>query len=408
VSATSPFDLDGQAREALASAVSNFGVAILSNPQMLGNVFRDLLPDSPREVSLLVAAAEANVPAMLQDRISKHMDPDTAARLTASDLVKLRALDSAACLWATSEFARALGYPISDAAISTPIGTSGDDVSAVRGWPSDPSSSAAAEGPSQHGGTMPPATGVGEQDRTRTQGAGGFASDGPPKADGWDQQVQVPPSGGGRRRVLVSAVVVVVLVAGVAVALLVGHHPGKGGALGHTTTTKPPPRTTIGQSTVTTTPPTTNPPSLTPLDQLVPSDDQDPSTCVTNTASSSDAGVVSSLRCADPDLNGTVFAIQYATFGEYESSLANFNNSESFDAADAASECPASSGDQGIQGYSFQNFPAQDGQVVECLIDNSGLTYLWTLPSENAYMVTTQEDFSTINSWWADDFADPD
>jgi hypothetical protein len=401
-----PYDGDGQAREALSTAVNNFGVRILSNPQMLGNVFRDLLPDSPREVSLLVAAAEANVASLLQDRIGKHMDPDTAARLTASDLVQLRALDSVACLWATGEFARALGYPISDAAISTPIGTRSDEVSAVRGWPAEPTS-APPEATPPPGGGMPPPAGTGEQDRTRTQGVGGFASGGPGRTDGWDQPV--PPSGG-RRRLLIPSIAAVVVVAGVAAALLLSHHPAKGG-LGSTTTTRTKSHTTVTsppQTTTTTTPPTSNPPSLTPLGQLVPEDDQDPSTCVTNTATSSDAGVRNSLKCDDPDLNGTVYALQFQTFGAYESSLASLNSSENFNASDAAPECPASSGDQGIQSYSFTNFPAENGQVVECFIDTAGLTYLWTLPSENAYLLTTQEDFSTVNSWWNQQFADPD
>jgi len=403
---SAPYDGDGQAREALSTAVNNFGVRILSNPQMLGNVFRDLLPDSPREVSLLVAAAEANVASLLQDRIGKHMDPDTAARLTASDLVKLRALDSVACLWATGEFARALGYPISDAAISTPIGVQSDELSAVRGWPAEPTSAPPEPAPPPGGG-MPPPGGIGEPDRTRIQGAGGSASGAPGRTDGWDQQV--PPSGG-RRRILIPSIAAVVVVAGVAVALLLGHHGPKGG-LGSTTTTRAKSQTTVTttpQTTVTTTPPTSNPSSLTALGQLVPGDDQDPSTCVTNTATSGDAGVVSSLRCADPDLNGNVYALQFRTFAAYENSLASLNTSENFNASNAAPECPASSGNQGIQSYSFDNFPAQNGQVVECFIDTAGLTYLWTLPSENAYLLTTQEDFSTVNNWWTQQFADPD
>ena len=41
-------DTSGEARDALRYAVENFGPRVLSNPQMLSNVFQDLLPDRKR------------------------------------------------------------------------------------------------------------------------------------------------------------------------------------------------------------------------------------------------------------------------------------------------------------------------------------------------------------------------
>ena len=40
-----PFDEQGEAHEALNSAVASYGPRILQNPQVLRNVVTDLLPD---------------------------------------------------------------------------------------------------------------------------------------------------------------------------------------------------------------------------------------------------------------------------------------------------------------------------------------------------------------------------
>ena len=52
-------DVQGEAREALGTAVASYGQRVLSDPHTLGNLVADLLPDLPRERSLLVTAAEA-------------------------------------------------------------------------------------------------------------------------------------------------------------------------------------------------------------------------------------------------------------------------------------------------------------------------------------------------------------
>jgi hypothetical protein len=87
--------------------------------------------------------------------------------------------------------------------------------------------------------------------------------------------------------------------------------------------------------------------------------------------------------------------------------LANLNSTEKFDPSTVTQPCPAPSANQGQMTYSFTDFPSRTGQVVECFIDTEGLTYLWTLPSENAYFVTTTATFSTVENWWAQQFADP-
>jgi hypothetical protein len=52
-----------EVRDALQTIVSDpqLGVAALSSAQTMSNLLKDLLPDAPRETSVLVAAAEAGL-----------------------------------------------------------------------------------------------------------------------------------------------------------------------------------------------------------------------------------------------------------------------------------------------------------------------------------------------------------
>ena len=106
-------DAQGEAREALGTAVTSYGQRVLSDPHTLGNLVADLLPDLPRERSLLVTAAEAGIAAEMRQHVEgQHIDPDTAVQLVASALSDRRALDPAAGLWVASEYAQALGYQV--------------------------------------------------------------------------------------------------------------------------------------------------------------------------------------------------------------------------------------------------------------------------------------------------------
>src|SRR5437879_7592800 len=77
------WDRSGEASAALLSAVESHGTSVLSNPQMLTNLFKDLLPDSPREAFVLVTAEDGDVAGMLRQRIGQKLDPTAAVRLTA-------------------------------------------------------------------------------------------------------------------------------------------------------------------------------------------------------------------------------------------------------------------------------------------------------------------------------------
>ena len=104
-------DAQGEAREALRTAVASYGQRVLNDPHVLGNLVADLLPDLPRERSLLTAGAEAGIAAEMMRYVhNQHIDPDTAVQLAARTLAERRAIDPAASMWVASEYAQALGF----------------------------------------------------------------------------------------------------------------------------------------------------------------------------------------------------------------------------------------------------------------------------------------------------------
>lgn len=105
------WDADGTVRRALRSIVRDpqFGAAALSQPQIMTNLLKDLLPDSPRESALLVAAAQCGLPDVLQGYLGEGMDLGTASRLTAAWFAKRMPFTRDACSWLVAELAIALG-----------------------------------------------------------------------------------------------------------------------------------------------------------------------------------------------------------------------------------------------------------------------------------------------------------
>src|SRR5215467_2977845 len=100
-----------EARAALNAIVTDpeHGVQVLSSPRTMSNLLKDLLPDAPREKTLLVAAAEAGLADTLREHVSHGMDPSTAIRLTASSFSASSPMTPEACSWVTSEIAAAMG-----------------------------------------------------------------------------------------------------------------------------------------------------------------------------------------------------------------------------------------------------------------------------------------------------------
>ncbi|HEX4834504.1 MAG TPA: hypothetical protein VH478_25815 [Trebonia sp.] len=160
-----PFDAQGEAHEALSTAVSSYGARVLSDPRILGNLVTDLLPDSPRERSLLVTAAEAGVATDLAQHVDQqHLDVDTAISMVARGLSEHRSIDLAASTWVATEYAQALGYQVQQS--STPAGQFSDvpsPTATVRRPASSPPPFGVTPSPPtvQSPGTPPPFGGAG-------------------------------------------------------------------------------------------------------------------------------------------------------------------------------------------------------------------------------------------------------
>jgi hypothetical protein len=105
-----PWDAQGEAHAALRAIVADprYGPPALSNAQTMTNLLKDMLPDAPRESSVLVAASEAGVAGLLQGHVSQGMDVATASRLAAGTFENQTALTPDACNWAVGLLASAL------------------------------------------------------------------------------------------------------------------------------------------------------------------------------------------------------------------------------------------------------------------------------------------------------------
>jgi hypothetical protein len=108
--ASTSWDPKGEAEQALRTIVSDpqYGAAALSSSQTMTNLLKDLLPDAPREASVLIAAADAGVAGSLQTYMSQGMDVGTASRLVAGSFENRTALTPEACHWVVGAMVTAL------------------------------------------------------------------------------------------------------------------------------------------------------------------------------------------------------------------------------------------------------------------------------------------------------------
>lgn len=123
--ASAPWDPHGEALNALRTIAADprYGAEALASAPMMTNLLKDMLPDAPREASVLITAAGAGVPTALQGYLAQGMDVGTATQLAAGTLAERTALTADACAWATSSLATALVPPVPPLA-SGPGGTS--------------------------------------------------------------------------------------------------------------------------------------------------------------------------------------------------------------------------------------------------------------------------------------------
>jgi hypothetical protein len=174
-------DTQGEAREALNSAVADFGQRVLSDARMIRSRMSDLLPDLPRERHLIVTAAEADVAGELAQQVQgRRLDPQTAIQLVSRSLSDRMSIDLPSSTWVTTEYARALGYQVRP---DTPL------------WPTPPAAATVVPGFSPvYAPTQAPAGGAVYGAPPPPAGNGGYAP--PPQGPvvGQAPPVQGPPS----------------------------------------------------------------------------------------------------------------------------------------------------------------------------------------------------------------------
>ena len=387
-------DTQGEAHEALGTAVASYGQRVLSDPHTLGNLVADLLPDLPRERSLLVTGAEAGIAGAMRQHVEEqHIDPDTAVQLVATALSERRAIDPAAGLWVATEYARALGYQVRPSTAAAPPGPAPQRPPG-QFWP-----------PALPPQSWPPA--------------------GQPPGPSWPQpQPQPQPSSGGpgnswsgRKRGLIAAVSAVALLGGYLIAAMVAHtfpfttsRPVAASSPAHPA--QPAPKPT--QRATPTPTGRTLAAGVAPLIQLLPGDIDDPATqCQPDPPpyGFDMPGRVEALVCTDPGLpKGTqVYAYQLDNHADYEATWRSFNKVIGFSGTDAGPNCPPAKGGQGTAPMHAKWFPPRPGQLLECATvrDNNGPpqpVYTWTLPTEDAFLAAVgppNSSFAALDTWFA-------
>ena len=382
-------DTQGEAHEALGTAVASYGQRVLNDPHTLGNLVADLLPDLPRERSLLVTGAEAGIAGEMRQHVEeRHIDPDTAVQLVARALSERRAIDPAAGLWVASEYAQALGYQVRPSSAAAPAGQAPQRPPRQFWQPAPPPQS------------WPPA--------------------GQPPGQSWP-----PPqlsSGGpgtswsGRKRGLIAAVTAVALLGGYLIAATIAgtfpfttSRPVAASSPAHSARPAPKP----------TQPPTPAPTGRTlaagvaPLIQLLPGDIDDPATqCQPDPPpyGFDMPGRVEALLCTDPGLpkGSQVYAYQLDNHADFEATWQSFNKVIGFTGANAGSTCPPAKGGAGTAPMHAKWFPPRPGQLLECVTvrDNNGPpqpVYTWTLPTEDAFFAAVgppNSSFAALHAWF--------
>jgi len=393
----SQLDAQGEAHEALGTAVASYGQRVLSDPHALGNLVADLLPDLPRERSLLVTGAEADIAAEMREHVERHhLDPDTAVQLVASALSERRSISLAAGLWVASEYAQALGYRVRPYPSAVPAGPVPQRPPG-QFWP-PPQQPWTPNGATPQ--SWPPA--------------------GPPPGQSWPPPQ--PSSGGprnswsGRKRALIAGAAAAALIGGYLIAATFAHtfpftksRPAAASAAVHSPRPTPKP-------THPATPAPTGPKlaaGVAPLVQLLPGGIDDPATqCQTNPPpySFDMQGRVAALVCTDPSLpkDSQVYAYQLDSQAHFEATWQSFNKVIGFTGANPGPNCPPAKGGEGTVPMHAPWFPPRSGQVLECLTvrDSNGPpqpVYIWTLPTEDAFLLAVgppNSSFAALNTWF--------
>ena len=447
-------DTQGEAHDALGTAVSSYGQRVLNDPHILGNLVTDLLPDLPRERSLLVTGADAGIAAQMTQHVEEqHIDPDTAVQLVARALSERRAIDQAASMWVVTEYAQALGYrvrPYAEAAQSTQpqVIAAAPSTLTAPSWQPMPTMQAPARKrrARKHRRHRPGSPGRrARQHRRHRPGSPGRRArkhrrhrPGSPGRRARKHRRHRPGSpgrrassrpGSPRRRLsLLPDARRPLGAAGNAAS----SPPGPRRGWSSFSSSSPRSRASRRSASPTPSPqsppvtrrplhpptrPATSPPAtptlaagVTPLTQLLPSDIGDPTTqcsAIKKTDWSS-PGIVTALSCDDKYLpNGYVNGYQMNNRADFDKAWSNFNSWSSFDESTAGANCPASSTSaQGLTPWNSKSFPSMQGQVLECWTgSNAAPIYVWAMPSQDAFFIAVGADgssFKDLDTWWTE------
>jgi hypothetical protein len=433
-------DAQGEAHEALCTAVASYGQRVLSDPHTLGNLVADLLPDLPRERSLLATGAEAGIAAEMRQHVEEqHIDPDTAVQLVARALSERRAIDPAAGIWVASEYAQVLGYkvrpytpvvppgqprqvsPASSATSAMPAATEAPtiQVPSPQSWP--PAGQEPQRPPGQFWQPPPQSWPPAGHAPQSWPPAGPPPQSWPPAGpSGQSWPAPQPSSGGpknswsGRKRGLIAAVTVAALIGGYLIAATVAHtfpfsksRPVAAPSPVHSA--RPTPKPTHPAAPAPTGPALAA--GVAPLIQLLPADIDDPATqCENNPPpySFDTPGRVEALACTDPGLpkGSQVYAYQMDNHADFEATWQSYNKAIGITGANPGPNCPPANGGAGTTPMHGLFFPPRPGQLLECMMVRDGNgppqpVYTWTFPTEDAFIVALgSSTFSALDSWW--------
>ncbi len=419
-----------EVRDALSSAVNDYGKRVLSDPRMLGSLVNDLIPDLPRERSLLVTGAEAGIADELAQRVEgQRLDPNTAVNLVAESLMRSRGLDQASSAWVANEYAQALGYQVGrgdtqpiivpppfppvPAPTPPPPGPTQQAVPPTYFQPtSNPPVPPTFVAPTQQ--NQPPFNQPPANYPTQNFPPGNY----PPQS--FPPYSQPPRNQPKPRLALfggagVAAVVVLYLIIAVTAHTFPfaksSAAPSPSPSVARTTPVATGPTTPVP---VTSTNPVVSPsPTLAAgekkLKVLLPVDVNDAaSECIPGTGIKfTHPGLVTATYCNPTDLgNGVILGYQFDNPADYNTAWTSFNKIVAQFGTASSADCPPPSGDKegGPTEWHGNNFAQRSGQVLECYTNTKGaVVYAWTYPTENSFLVAVAPSgwtFTQLNTWW--------
>lgn len=416
------FSLDnsGEARLAIQEIYRDYGPAGIDDEALVNRLLPDLLPDSPREASLLRSAAGARVGRLLADRVAAQMPIDAAVRDVTAILVERLAFDRTACLWVVSEFARAMGHAVDIQPDEPPRDSVG---AAAAGIPPQGGTPPQAGGTPPQGGGMPPQAGgmppqggvpprPGDIEPTHMDPryAPGRAGLVMPTTDDISGAFRYPPPRKSNAPLVVgiiAGVVVLGVIATIAIALALGT------------------KTDCKTATCTTRPsssplhPSTQPPSPSSTPSIVPNNgvpalaDVMPNDIVASEDCDSDgtpfldhlSTYYACTESAGSTMAGmAVWGYQFATKADYLAGVAQYNTKVVFSPTHAGDACPPASSDGYVTWHRNDNKSVTLGHL-ECYYTGShkNKDYAWTDDTEYTIIVaeaTANQTFAQLDAWW--------